>query len=195
MELTPLTAISPVDGRYRGKLEPLAALGQAAFIAGSAVFLVISAGQRFIAPRPVQQEEVGIAVMLASIAATTVLVIYQKSVVRRTGSLAISSDRLHYLGDILVNAAVIVALVLWRELGWTWIDPLFAIAIAGYILFTAWRIAEGALDMLMDRELPDAERQRTRCERTLLHERPARTVHDLIDPSVRFLLCHRYFPR
>ncbi|RDD62550.1 cation diffusion facilitator family transporter [Ferruginivarius sediminum] len=156
-------ALVPPDREHRfghGKLEPLAALGQSAFIAGSALFLVISAGQRFIAPRPVQETGIGIAVMLVSILATLALVTYQRSVVRRTGSLAIQSDRLHYVGDILVNAAVIVALVLWWELRWTWVDPVFAILISGYILFTATRIAGGAMDMLMDRELPESERQR-----------------------------------
>lgn len=156
-------ALIPADREHRfghGKVEPLAALAQAAFVAGSAVFLVIAAGQRFVTPRPVQQGEVGIAVMLVSIAATLLLVTYQQSVVRRTGSLAIRADRLHYLGDVLVNAAVIVALVLWMRLGWRWVDPAFAIAIAAYILFTAATIARGGLDMLMDRELPEAERRR-----------------------------------
>jgi len=156
-------ALTPADREHRfghGKLEPLAALGQSAFVGGSALFLVISAGQRFIAPRPVQQEEIGILVMLVSIAATLVLVAYQRSVIRRTRSLAIRADSLHYVGDVLVNAAVVVALLLWMEFGWSWIDPLFGLVIAAYILTTAARIARGALDMLMDRELPDADRAR-----------------------------------
>ncbi len=156
-------ALTPADREHRfghGKLEPLAALGQSAFVGGSALFLVISAGQRFIAPRPVQQGEFGILVMLVSIAATLVLVAYQRSVIRRTRSLAIRADSLHYVGDVLVNAAVVVALLLWMEFGWTWIDPAFGLVIAAYILTTAARIARGALDMLMDRELPDADRAR-----------------------------------
>ena len=156
-------ALSPADREHRfghGKLEPLAALGQAAFITGSAVFLSITAVQRFVSPRPVQQEEVGILVMLTSIAATLLLVAYQRRIVRRTGSLAIRADSLHYTGDLLVNAAVIVALLLWLQTGWTWLDPAFAIAIAAYILVTAARIVRGAYDMLMDRELPEADRQR-----------------------------------
>ena len=156
-------ALTPADRNHRfghGKLEPLAAMGQAAFVTGSAVFLVFAAGQRFVAPRPVQDGEVGIAVMLVSIAATLALVAYQRSVVRRTGSLAIRADSLHYLGDLLVNAAVIVALLVWMRTGWTWIDPAFALAIAAYILVTAARIFTGAYDMLMDRELPQDDRER-----------------------------------
>ena len=158
-------ALVPADREHRfghGKAEPVAAMGQAAFISGSGIFLVIEAVPRFFAPRPLANSEVGIGVMVFSIAATLALVALQRHVVRRTGSLAISADQLHYTGDILVNGAVIFALVLTAWLGWTFVDPLFAIAIAGYILYNAWQIASGALDMLMDRELPEDERSRIR---------------------------------
>jgi ferrous-iron efflux pump FieF len=155
-------ALVPADREHRfghGKAEPLAALGQGAFVAGSAMFVLISAGQRFLSPRPIQESATGIAVMVVSIAATLALVAYQRSVARRTGSLAIRADSLHYLGDLLVNAAVILALLLWMRTGWTWLDPAFAVGIAAYILATAWRILAQALDMLMDRELPADQRQ------------------------------------
>jgi len=156
-------ALSPPDREHRfghGKVEPLAALGQAAFISGSALFLIITAGQRFVSPRPVQAGEIGIAVMLVSILATLALVAYQRRVARRTGSLAIRADSLHYLGDVAVNLAILLALGLWMTYGWTWVDPVFALLIAAYILVTAARIGRGALDMLMDRELPEAARAR-----------------------------------
>ncbi len=124
------------------------------------MFLVIAAGQRFVSPRPVQAGEIGIAVMAVSILATLVLVSYQRSVVRRTGSLAIRADSLHYVGDLLVNAAVIAGLLVWMRTGWTWVDPALAIAIAVYILVTAATIGRGAFDMLMDRELPQDDRER-----------------------------------
>jgi ferrous-iron efflux pump FieF len=156
-------ALIPADQDHRfghGKLEPLAALGQAAFVTGSAVFLAIAAAQRFVSPRPVQAEELGIAVMLLAILATIGLVAYQRSVIRRTGSLAIRADSVHYAGDVLVNLAVIAGLLVWRLTGWTWVDPALAVAIAVYLLATAGRIAGGAADMLMDRELPEADRER-----------------------------------
>ena len=154
-------ALAPADAEHRfghGKAEPLAALGQAAFIAGSAVFLLFEAGQRLYEPRAVEHGDIGIAVMVFSILVTFVLVRFQTYVVRKTGSLAIKADSLHFVGDLLVNAAVIVALLLSWRLGWSYADPLFGLAIAGYILRTAWRIAREALDMLMDRELPGADR-------------------------------------
>jgi ferrous-iron efflux pump FieF len=173
-------ALTPADREHRfghGKAEPLAALGQTAFIAGSAIFLVFEASHRIVDPRPVLHIDIGIEVMIFAIVLTFVLTRFQAYVVRKTGSVAIKADSLHYVGDILVNAAVIVALVLTSEFGWTIADPLFGIAIAGYILFNAWQIARGSLDMLMDRELPEAERDRIR--RLALEHPSVIDLHDL----------------
>ncbi len=187
-------ALVPADHEHRfghGKAEPLAAVGQAIFITGSAVFLLIEAGQRFFTPQPLTHSEVGIAVMVFSIVATLALVTLQRHVIRRTGSLAISADQLHYTGDLLVNGAVIVALVLAAQLGWRFIDPTFGIAIAIYILYNAWQIAAGALDMLMDRELPEEERNSIRD--VILNHDGVLGYHDLrtraSGPQI-FIQCH-----
>ena len=173
-------SLTPADREHRfghGKAEPLAAVGQAAFIAGSAAFLAFQAVGRLITPVPVEHGGFGIAVMLFSIAATAALVLYQRHVIRRTGSFAIRADSLHYFGDLFVNVSVIAALLLTMWRGWTSADPLFAIGIAAYILYTAWQIFRGALDMLMDRELPDEIR--TRIRQIALAEPRVKSVHDL----------------
>ena len=173
-------ALVPADREHRfghGKAEPLAALGQTAFIAGSALFLVFAAGNRLFDPRPVLHSEIGIAVMVVAIVVTFALTRFQAYVVRQTGSVAIKADSLHYIGDILVNAAVIVALLLASVFGWAVADPLFGLAIAGYILFNARQIARGSLDMLMDRELPEPERARIR--HIALANPNVRDLHDL----------------
>lgn len=173
-------ALTPPDREHRfghGKAEPLAALGQSTFIAGSAIFLLIEAGQRLYQPRLVAHGDIGIAVMIVAIVLTFALTRFQAYVVKHTGSLAIEADSLHYVGDLLVNVAVIAAIVLSAELGWMLADPLFGIAIAGYILWTAWRIARGAYDMLMDRELPDEDRRRI--QETVLAHPEVLAMHDL----------------
>ncbi len=174
------TALVPADDDHRfghGKAEPLAAMVQSAFIAGSALFLLVEAGNRFVNPSPVQHSDIGLGVMALSILLTLGLVAFQRMVVRRTGSVAIRADSQHYFSDLLVNSAVIVALLLWRELGWTFADPLCAAIVGCYILLTAWGIARSAFDLLMDRELPEAERQRIR---DIALANPAvRALHDL----------------
>lgn len=156
-------ASSPATSDYRygmGKAEPLAALAQAAFIAGSAVLLTLQAGERLFNPRPISESEIGLFVMIVSIGATLVLVGFQTYVVRKTDSVAIKADSLHYKGDLLANAGVIAALVLSEYSNWPYIDPLFGLAIAAYILWNAREVAQDALYMLMDRELPEEEREK-----------------------------------
>ncbi|WP_085125030.1 cation diffusion facilitator family transporter [Tistlia consotensis] len=156
-------SLVPADREHRfghGKVEALAALGQACLISGSALFLVFEALRRLFAPAPVSHGELGLAVMAVSLVATFALTRFQNYVVRRTGSVAIRSDALHYLSDLLMNAAVILALVLTSQLGWTLADPLLGLAIAAFIVRGAWRIGVDAYNMLMDRELPDDERRR-----------------------------------
>ncbi|MGB8274271.1 MAG: cation diffusion facilitator family transporter [Alphaproteobacteria bacterium] len=158
-------ALQPADAEHRfghGKAEPLAGLGQAAFIAGSGMFLVFQVAERLIEPRPVGNGAVGIAVMVFSILATVTLVTFQRYVVRRTRSVAISADSLHYVSDVLVNGSVIAAIVLSANLGWTLADPLFGAGIAAYIVYSAWMIAGQSVNILMDRELPDEDRERIR---------------------------------
>ena len=154
-------ALSPADREHRfghGKAEALAGLGQAAFIAGSAAFLLLEAARRFINPVPLESYGIGIAVMVFSIGVTLLLLAFQRHVIRKTGSVAISADSLHYRTDLLVNGSVIAALLL-ASFGWVGFDPLFAVGIALYILYSAWEIVKQAFDHLMDRELPDDERE------------------------------------
>jgi ferrous-iron efflux pump FieF len=158
-------ALQPADRDHRfghGKAEPLAGMGQAAFIGGSAIFLLVQAGERLINPRPLDHTEFGYWVMGLSIILTLGLVIFQKAVVNRTGSVAVAADSLHYQTDLLVNVSVVVSLLLVSELGWTLADPVFALAIAGYILKGAWEIGRDSLDHLMDKELPEEDRRRIR---------------------------------
>ncbi|WP_207478285.1 cation diffusion facilitator family transporter [Arenibaculum pallidiluteum] len=173
-------ALRPPDRSHRfghGKAEPLAALAQAAFVTGSALFLSYEAAYRLTDPRPVADETIGIVVMAGAIVVTAALVGFQAHVVRRTGSLAVGADSLHYRGDLLMNLAVIGALLLTQQTGWAYFDPLFGIGIALYLMAGAWRIARGSLDVLMDRELGPDERREVR--RIVMGHAAAQGMHDL----------------
>lgn len=173
-------AITPADREHRfghGKAEPLAGLGQAAFIAGSAALLLVQAIQRLVNPVTPSHFGFGIGVMLFSIAVTIALVRYQRHVISRTGSVAISADELHYRGDVLLNGSVIVSLLISSEIGWPYADPLFGAGIAIWILYSSWQITRASLVQLMDRELPDDERARIRAIAEAHPE--VRSVHDL----------------
>jgi ferrous-iron efflux pump FieF len=154
-------SLQPADAEHRfghGKAQPLAALGQSAFIAGSAVFLGLEAIDRMLHPQPVAEIGVGLMVIGIAIAATLALLALQHHVIRRTGSTAIRADALHYATDLASNGATVFALLL-AGLGWHGLDPWFGLGIGAYVLFSALRIAYEAVQLLMDRELPSESRE------------------------------------
>jgi ferrous-iron efflux pump FieF len=173
-------AAQPPDRAHRyghGKAEAIGALIQAGFVLGSAFFLANEAIRRLIAPQPIAQSGIAIAVLLGAILLTTLLIGFQRFVVRRTGSIAISADSLHYRADLFTNLAVILAVILVEATGRPVLDPLFGLGIVALLLYSASGVARRALDMLMDRELPAETRARIR--RLALAHPKAHDVHDL----------------
>ncbi|NRA55637.1 MAG: cation diffusion facilitator family transporter [Gammaproteobacteria bacterium] len=152
-------SLQPADYEHsfgHGKAEALAALAQSAFIGASALFLVLSGIERFFHPQPLVQPELGIWVSLFAIALTGVLVLYQKKVVRETGSQAIEADSLHYQSDLLMNGAIMLALLL-SHLGWPMADVIFGIGVGFFIMYGAFNIGQGAIQSLLDHQLPENE--------------------------------------
>lgn len=172
-------SLMPPDEEHRfghGKAEPLAGLAQAAFISGSAVFLVLHAIDRLRFPRPLTEVEIGVIVMAVAIVLTVFLLAIQRRVISQTQSTAIRADSLHYATDLLTNLTVIVALVL-SQYGWRWADSAMAIGVAAYILYSAGRIGYDAVQHLMDRELTqEIQEQILRIARS---KPEVRGVHDL----------------
>jgi ferrous-iron efflux pump FieF len=201
------SALAPADAEHRfghGKAEPLAGLAQGAFIAASALFLGIQAVSRILNPQPIENSLLALAVMCISLAAAISLVFYQRFVVARTGSLAVSADQTHYFGDIATNIGVVLAIVLTAKLGWLLADPIIALLVAAVLVGSAWLVFRQSLDQLMDHELPDDVRSeivahiRRHPEVRSLHELKTRKaglstfiqVHIELDPQMSLARAH-----
>ena len=156
-------AAQPADFDHRfghGKAEALASLVQVILITISSMFIGFRAIQRLLAGAETGAAELGIGVSVVAIVLTAALITYQRHVVRKTGSLAIGTDRLHYSSDLLLNGSVIVALVLDQFAGLTGADAVFGVLIAIWLLWGAWTASTDILDQLMDKEWPDELRER-----------------------------------
>ncbi len=173
-------ALEPADPEHRfghGKAEPLAALGQSAFLAGGALLLLFEAVSRIVSPAPVSHAMLGIAVMVVSLLVDGALVLYQRYVIAHTASLAIGADELHFRSDLIVNAGVIVALVIDTVVDMPILDALFGAAIGVWIIFSSVWLVRHSLGQLMDHELPDEDRAKIRA---IAENSPEITaVHDL----------------
>ncbi|CAM3839294.1 CDF family cation-efflux transporter FieF [Xenorhabdus thuongxuanensis] len=154
-------SLQPADQEHtfgHGKAESLAALAQSMFISGSAIFLFLTGFQHLYSPKPMEHASIGVWVIVVALISTLCLVTFQKWVISKTQSQAIRADMLHYKSDLLMNGAILVALLL-SLYGFKHADALFALGIGTYILYSALRMGYDAVQSLLDRALPDEERQ------------------------------------
>jgi ferrous-iron efflux pump FieF len=156
-------AARPADDDHRfghGKAEALSALVQVMLVTVAAVLIGWRGVTRLGSGETTAHPEMGISVSLVAMAATAGLLAYQRHVIKKTGSVAIHGDHVHYQGDLLLNGAVIVAIALEAFLNVRGADPVFGIAIALWLLWGASRSARMALDQLLDKEWPKEKRDR-----------------------------------
>ncbi|NVD05463.1 CDF family cation-efflux transporter FieF [Vibrio sp. JPW-9-11-11] len=186
-------ALQPADREHtfgHGKAESLAALAQAMFISGSAVFLILNGIERLFKPHELQSPEYGVYVSLFALVVTLGLVTFQKHVVKKTGSQAIAADSLHYQSDLFMNGAIMLALGLsW--FGITQADAVFAVGIGIFILLSAFKMVKEATQTLLDRKLPDSELRDIR--ETCLQVEGVLGVHQLrtrMSGPTRFIQLH-----
>lgn len=154
-------ASKPADDDHRfghNSMEDIAGLFQFAVICGSMLFIAAQALEDVIHGSSIREPEYGIWVMIISLVLTTILVIYQRYVFKRTGSLIIKADSLHYVGDILTCLAIIGSLLAAYIFEIYWLDPILALGIAAYIIIEARHIGLRAFNNLMDHEMPDDEK-------------------------------------
>lgn len=156
-------ALSPADPEHRfghGKSEGISSLVQAIIVTGSAAYVGIEAVSRLLVPAPIRRPDIGLTVMLISLVLTLGLITFQGFVIRRTGSLAISADSIHYRADVMTNLGILAAIFISARWNFYLADPLLALVIVVLILMSVRVIAVQALDVLLDRELPDGDRDR-----------------------------------
>ena len=158
-------AAAPPDREHRfghGKAEAFAGLMQSALVVVSAALIGIEAVRRLINPEPITHGFVGLAVMGLSIALTAGLIGAQTRTIEKTDSIATRGDRLHYASDLAANVVVMAGIAAGAFLNMPWADAVAGLLVAAWLAFGSLKIARVAADHLLDRELPDADRNQIR---------------------------------
>ena len=155
----------PADAKHRfgyGKSEGLAAFIQSLLIGISGIYVCFEAIKRLLNPSQINQPSTAIWIILVSIVLTLALVMYQKYVVKKSKSIAIESDRYHYLTDTYINLSVLFSIAIT---GWTrfvFIDALVGLLISGVILYTSVTLLKKSFKILLDQEIQSDDRDRIR---------------------------------
>lgn len=146
----------PASKKHRygyGKAEALSALVQSAFVAGSGVFVIYEGFYRVFHPHALTDTGFGIVVMAVSLLATLALIVFQRYVVKKTKSMAVSADSVHYMVDVATNGSIIISLLVVKFWKIEWFDTVTAVFISFYLLLNAYKIAKEAISLLLDKEL------------------------------------------
>lgn len=157
-----IRAALPPNKKHRygfDKIESLAAMAQAIFIFSSAGYILYQSVERLVTPQEIFKLDVALWVMVLSIFMTMALIKFQNYVIVKTRSVAIKADSLHYKGDLLMNTAVIISLVITQYTGLVKVDAIFGVLVAVILLKSSYDIFKEALGVLIDRELSEEERQ------------------------------------
>lgn len=142
-----------------GKIESLAGLFQSTFIGLSGLYVLVESIKRLIVGSFVREIPAGIGVMIFSIVVSGLLVSRIQSVARKSRSLILTTEKLHFTTDILTNGGVILALILVKWTQFIIWDLLVSIAVALYIFRTSFRILRHSIDELLDRSLPPVSKE------------------------------------
>ena len=141
----------------RGKLEAIAAVMEGTIISISGVFILYNAIDKLLHPKAIAYMDLSLIVMGISIVLTTALVIFLVNIAKKTNNLVIRADALHYQTDLYTNGAILIALGVIHFTDFEIIDPLLGIAIAIYMVYSAYPIVKEGVLMLMDIALDEDE--------------------------------------
>lgn len=140
------------------KVEGVVAFLQCLLVIYSGIVICKEAYEMFVDPKSVTNSMLGISVMIVSCVAVYLLVYFQLYATKKTESILVKGDSLHYLSDLLMNIGIIASLVLSQFC--MYIDAICGVVVGAYVLYSAVIIIRNALIDLMDEALPK-EVQRT----------------------------------
>jgi cation diffusion facilitator family transporter len=187
----------PADSRFnygRGKIEALASVIEGTVITLSGLFLLYQAVEKVFTQSGISSIDISIYVMIGSMIATFGLVLYLNYVAKKTNSMVVRADALHYKTDLYTNLAVLVSLVAINYSGIVIIDSIIGGAIAIYIIYSAYELIKDGVLMLLDEALDEEIVQEI--EKLAVSEKVVTDFHNLrtrTSGNVNFVDIHLVF--
>jgi cation diffusion facilitator family transporter len=158
MALAMLTvAARPADEHHsfgHSKAEYFSAGVEGGLILLAALSIAVAAIRRLLAPQPLEQIGLGLAVSVAAGLVNLGVALVLLRVGRRRKSITLEANAHHLLTDVWTSVGVLVAVGAVGLTGFLSLDPIIALVVAGNIVFTGVRIVRKAVSGLMDAAFP-----------------------------------------
>ncbi len=132
------------------KLAALIAFLQVILVGFLAIYLLKECFEKLQGNNTIHDFGYGVAIICFALFLNTLLVIYQSMVIKKTGSLVIKADMLHYKTDFFTNFAILVGLICVEKLGVYWLDPLVGMLSGAYLLTAVYSLCKTSLASLLD---------------------------------------------
>jgi len=147
----------PADRNHpygHGKIEFFSAAFEGGLIAFASVLVVYGALRSLIQGPAVRQIGLGILIVLGSALVNLALGVYLVRTGRRNRSLTLVADGQHVLADVWTSGGIVVGLGLVRFTGLAWLDPVVALLVALWLMWTGFKLVRHAAGGLLDEEDP-----------------------------------------
>ncbi|MEK7177500.1 MAG: cation diffusion facilitator family transporter [Patescibacteria group bacterium] len=152
-------AEQPPDAEHRyghSKAEYFASITEGLFIFIAAVTITLSAINRIIHPKIIEQAFLGLGISIAASIINYIVSLKLLKVGKKHRSITLEADGHHLMTDVITSIGVIVAVFLIAITGWQILDPVIAILVAINIIFTGFDLMKrsvlGLLDTSISRE-------------------------------------------
>ncbi|MGA8055655.1 MAG: cation diffusion facilitator family transporter [Burkholderiales bacterium] len=152
-----IVAVRPPDENHAygySKAEYFASGFEGLLILVAAIAIAATAVERLLAPRPLAQVGLGLAISSAASAVNFGVARVLFRAARQHHSIALEADAHHLMTDVWTSAGVIVGVLAVAMTGWLRLDPIIALAVAANIVYTGFRLMQRSALGLMDRALP-----------------------------------------
>lgn len=154
MALAMLTiAARPADEEHQyghGKAEYFSSGVEGTLILFAALSIGYAAVGRLLAPKPLEQIGLGLAVSVVASLVNLGVALLLLRVGRRRGSITLEANAQHLLTDVWTSIGVVVGVAAVALTGWQRLDPIVALAVAANIIWTGVSIVRRSIAGLMD---------------------------------------------
>ncbi len=153
-------AAKPPDEQHQfghNKAEYFSSGLESALIVVAAISIAIAAGQRLLAPQPIENADLGLLLSVIASAINGGVAWTLLRAGKRLRSITLKADAHHLLTDVWTSVGVVIGIFLVKLTGWLVLDPIIALLVALNIIWAGFQLLKETGSGLLDTSIPQEE--------------------------------------